>query len=262
MARSSYGLGVPHVCVNDSPHSVAVANLTISLSKRLMTPDMIPKQEWTRFGIAEENVVQYHALDPWAWLKDFEPDRGVLDELGLDESSPIVTFRVPEVFASYLLGNSGAHMALREFIARFLKRRGDVQVVVVPRYREQVRELNAVFGDRIVLCESVVDGASLIAFSDVFVGMGGTMSAEAALLGTPTISSYPGSYIIEDYLIDEGLITKEVDPERLLKEITEVLAALDERKRMAMERARALVSGFEDPIEVISSEVEKILEAS
>lgn len=262
MARASYGLGIPHVCVNDSPHSVAVASLTVPLSKRLLTPDMIPKREWTRFGIAEEDVVQYHALDPWAWLRDFEPDRGVLDELGLDESSPIVTFRVPEIFASYLRGDSGVRMALREFIARFLELRKEVQVVVVPRYKEQVRELKDAFGDRIVLCESVVDGASLIAFSDVFVGMGGTMSAEAALLGVPTISSYPGGYIIEDYLIEEGLITKEVDPERLLKEITEVLAAIDEKKRLAKERARTLVSGFEDPIEVIGSEVEKILEAS
>lgn len=261
MARSSYGLGIPHVCVNDSPHSVAVANLTIPLSKRLLTPDMIPKREWTKFRITEENIVQYHALDPWAWLRDFEPDRGVLDELGLDETAPIVTFRVPEVFASYLLGNSGAQMALREFITRFLKVRGDAQVVVVPRYREQVQELKAVFGDRIVLCESVIDGASLLAFSDVFVGMGGTMSAEAALLGTPTISSYPGEYLIEDYLIGEGLITKEMDPERLLKEIMEILAAVEKRKRLAKDRARALVSGFEDPIEVISSEVEKILEA-
>ena len=262
MARASYGLGTPHVCVNDSPHSVAVANLTIPLSKRLLTPDMIPIQEWMRFGIAEEDVVQYHALDPWAWLRDFEPDRGVLDELGLDDSAPIVTLRVPEIFASYLLGNSGAHMALREFIARFLELRGDVQIVVVPRYGEQVQELDTEFGDRIVLCESVIDGASLIAFSDVFVGMGGTMSAEAALLGVPTISCYPEEYIIEDYLIEEGLITKELDPERLLKEIMEVLGNVDERKGLAKERARTLVSGFEDPIDVIGSEVEKILDAS
>jgi predicted glycosyltransferase len=262
MARTSYGLGVPHVCVNDSPHSVAVANLTIPLSERLLSPDMIPMQEWMKFGIAEENVVQYHALDPWVWVRDFEPDRGVLDELGLDVSAPIVTLRVPEVFASYLLGISGAHMVLREFIERFLQLRRDAQMVVVPRYLEQVKELKAMFGDRIALCESVVDGPSLIALSDVFVGMGGTMSAEAALLGVPTISHYPERYMIEDYLIKEGLISKELDPERLLKRIADVLAEVAERKRMAKEKAGKLVSGFEDPIEVIGSEVEKILEGS
>ena len=88
------------------------------------------------------------------------------------------------------------------------------------------------------------------------------MSAEAALLGVPTISHYPEKYIIEDYLIGEGLISKELDPERLLKGIADVLADIDERKRLAEERATKLVSGFEDPIEVIGSEVEKILEAS
>ena len=262
MARTSYGLGIPHICVNDSPHSVAVASLTIPLSKKLLTPDMIRVEEWTKFGVAEENIVQYHALDPWAWLRDFEPDRGVLDELGLDDSAPIVTFRLPEVFASYLLDNSVVHMALREFIAQFLELSGDAQVVVVPRYQKQIQELRDVFGDGIVLSESVIDGASLSAFSDVFVGMGGTMSAEAALLGVPTISCYPGEYIIEDYLIKEGLITKMADPEQLLGEIMGILADIEERKRLATERATSLVSGFEDPIEVISSEVEKILEAS
>ena len=152
-------------------------------------------------------------------------------------------------------------MALKEFIARFLQLRGDVQVVVVPRYREQVQELDAVFGDKIVLCESVIDGPSLIALSDIFVGMGGTMSAEAALLGVPTISCYPEEYLIEDYLIREGLITKELNPEKLLKGIAEVLGDIDERKRLAKEKAQKLVSGFEDPTEVIGSEVEKILEA-
>ena len=41
-ARVSFGLGIPHLCVNDSPHSEAVARLTVPLSKKLLTPSIIP----------------------------------------------------------------------------------------------------------------------------------------------------------------------------------------------------------------------------
>ena len=70
MARVSYGLGVPHICINDSPHAEAVAKLTIPLSTKLLGPKIIPKESWTRYGISEDRIKQYNALDPWAWLKD------------------------------------------------------------------------------------------------------------------------------------------------------------------------------------------------
>lgn len=61
-ARVSFGMGVPHLCVSDSPHAEAVSRLTVPLSKRIFTPSVIPKEAWTRYGIAEENIVQYKAL--------------------------------------------------------------------------------------------------------------------------------------------------------------------------------------------------------
>jgi hypothetical protein len=258
MARTSFGLGLPHISVNDSPHSVAVAKLTIPLSRKLLTPSMIQVHEWTKFGIAEEDVVQYNALDPWVWLRDLEPDRGVLDELGIDGSRPIVTLRAPEAFASYLLDNSVVHGTLRDFIAKLIESRGDTQIVVIPRYKEQIHELRDTFGNRIILCESVVDGPSILAFSDIFVGMGGTMSAEAALLGVPTFSSYPDNYLIESFLIDQGLLVKILDPVELVDKINTTLNEIERSKELQLVRAQGLIATFEDPIEVIISEIEKL----
>lgn len=49
-ARVAYGLNIPHICVNDSPHSEAVARLTIPLSKLLFTPKIIPKKFGENLG--------------------------------------------------------------------------------------------------------------------------------------------------------------------------------------------------------------------
>ena len=101
-ARVAYGLSVPHYCVSDSPHAEAVSRLTIPLSKMLFTPKVVPKSAWSRYGIREDLIVQYDALDPAAWLKEFKPNPRVLDDLGLDQSLPIITVRPEETEASYL----------------------------------------------------------------------------------------------------------------------------------------------------------------
>jgi hypothetical protein len=263
MARASYGLGIPHVLMSDSPHAEAVARLTVPLSETLLTPKMIPKKAWIPYGITPERIVQYNALDPYVWLKDFKPDENVIEELGIDGSRPIITVRSAETFAAYLADDSARGRSLiLEIIEGLLNMKEDAQVVVIPRYRDQVNELKQAFNDNVIICDNVVDGPSLLHFSDIFVGMGGTMSAEAVILGTPTFSSYPSeSFIIEKYLIDGGYIDKEVDPEMLVSKISRALRNLDEVKEESSERARKLVKGFVDPLEAINREVERVYES-
>jgi len=259
MARVSYGLGVPHVCINDSPHAEAVARLTVPLSRRLLTPKMIPKKAWTKYGIAPERIVQYYALDPWVWLKDFTPDRGILQELRLDESKPILTFRTEENFAAYLLGKTQKETFIIRIINELLEAAEDLQIVAVPRYNEQIETLKEAFGDRIIICESTVDGPSLLHYTSVFVGAGGTMTTEACLLGVPTFSCYPDEpFLILKYLIGKGLVTRETDPKKLVRGILATLANIDQEKNKQTERAQRLAEKFEDPIEIIIREAEKL----
>ncbi|MEM3041605.1 MAG: DUF354 domain-containing protein [Nitrososphaerota archaeon] len=105
-ARTAYGLGIPHYTANDSPHSEAVARLTIPLAERLFSPSIIPLRRWLRLGAKPSQVIRYNGLDPIAWLKTSIPSRRVLDDIGIDDSRPIVVFRMEESFASYLLGRA------------------------------------------------------------------------------------------------------------------------------------------------------------
>jgi predicted glycosyltransferase len=258
MARVSYGLKVPHICVNDSPHAEAVARLTVPLSERLLTPRIIPKRSWTKYGIPSEKIVQYDALDPWVWLKDFKPDERILKKLGLDESKPILTFRTEETFAAYLLGKTQKEMTIIPIIEKILEEKKALQIVAVPRYKEQIKALHEVFKDRIAICELVVDGPSLLNYSSVFVGAGGTMSAEAALLGVPTFSCYPGEpFLVERYLIRKKLVTRETDPDKRVNRILATLSNVDSERKRQSAKVQRLVRNFEDPIEIVTGEVEK-----
>jgi len=258
-ARVAFGLGIPHVCVNDSPHAEAVAKLTIPLSDRLLTPKVIPKRAWMRFGIEAKKIIQYNALDPWAWLKDFQPNQNVLTQLGLDKSRRIMTFRTEETFAAYLLGKAARTPIIIPIIKKLVERFSDSQAVVVPRYEAQAGALKRILGRRVVVCESVIDAASLLSFTSVFVGAGGTMTTEAALLGVPTISCYPAKPpLVHKHLIEQGLIVQETDLKRLEARVAEVMNNLERLRREQTDKAKKLTECFEDPVDVIADTADKI----
>jgi predicted glycosyltransferase len=259
IARVSYGLQIPHICVNDSPHAEAVARLTIPLAKKLLTPKVISKKFWTRFGIDNERIVQYNALDPWVWLKGFKPDKGIIQKLGLNKSKPILTFRTEESYSAYLLGKTKTATNIIPVIKKILESCKDLQIVVIPRYNEQKTLLQKSFkNSNVVVCNSTIDGASLLNYTAVFVGGGGTMSCEAALLGVPTFSFYPGKpFVILKYLVKKKLITHITGTEMLVKEIFVSLSNLEQERKRQKITAQRLVRKFDDPIETIIKVVEE-----
>jgi len=258
-SRVAFGLKIPHVCLNDSPHAEAVARLTVPLATLLLTPQIISKTVWTKFGISKDRIIQYKALDAWAWLRDFKPDKKVLTQLGLEKSKPIVAFRTEESFASYLLGKTSRTPILLPLIESLLKSDVDFQAVVMPRYETQTTLLKDKLGKRARVCESTIDAVSLISYASVFVGAGGTMTTEAALLGVPTFSCYPDKpFLVEKYLIKKELIARETSLERVRAKILETLQKIENVQKAQVVKARKLTSSFEDPVDVIVKAIEKV----
>lgn len=258
-ARTAFGLGIPHYAINDSPHATAVARLTIPLSRRLFSPKIIPVKIWVELGASPGAIVQYNALDPIVWLRGMVPNPAVLGELGLDGTKPIVVFRAEEAFASYLLGHvsEGGSVIVPVIQSLLEKYDGPLQIVALPRYGERAPAIRSALRNRVVVPKRAVDGPSLLVYSSVFVGAGGTMTAEAALLGVPTISCYPREpTLVEEYLIGEGLVFRSTDPYGASTRLIQVLEDLDNFRRVQQERARGLMSEMEDPLNVIVETIE------
>jgi len=256
-SRVAFGLKIPHVCLNDSPHAEAVARLSVPLASLLLTPKIIQKTVWFKYGISPDKIVQYKALDAWAWLKDLKPNEGILTKLGLEKSRPIVVFRTEESFASYLLGRAAKTPLLLPLIRGLLCSGIDFQAVVMPRYETQTKILKETLGKRVKVCDSIIDAPSLLFFTTVFVGAGGTMTTEAALMGVPTFSCYPGeSFLIEEYLIRKGLVIRESSLAKVRKKVLETLHTIETVKEIQKAKAQKVTSSFEDPIAVIAKAIE------
>jgi predicted glycosyltransferase len=236
-ARVAYGLGIRHVGFNDSPHAEAVARLTVPLMSALLCPWVIPYTAWARYGIAKKDVTRYRALDPATWLKHEEaPEAG--------QGKKTILLRLEESKASYIADKKlGTGKMIDDFVGELWQ---SADIVVLCRYQDQIAKIEARYGNRVQVVKGVVDGIALIKTVHLFVGAGGTMTAEAALLGKPTISIAPLEFYVEKYLLKSGLVKRAASSKLLVKIGRKMISDqhyLQEQKK----RAARILAEMEDP---------------
>ncbi len=90
------------------------------------------------------------------------------------------------------------------------------------------------------------DGKHLLNNTDVFIGSGGTMTAESALLGIPAISYNAVPNIIENYLVKKYLVKRERNPVKICNQIKKIFRVSN---REHQKRVKKIVSKMEDPIQ-------------
>ena len=133
-------------------------------------------------------------------------------------------------------------------IKEIIKNFPNEEVVVMGRYTPQVRRLEQVFDKKIRVLSKIVDSKILLKKTDIFIGSGGTMTAEAALLGIPTVSYNAIPNIIETYLVKKKLVKRETNPQRIVNSIKKILESsnLEIKKR-----SKKMLNSMEDPYPIL-----------
>jgi len=219
----------------------------------VLTPWIIPDDEWIDAGAHPKRIRHYRALDPCFWLRDFKPSRDQLKELGLEEGKYIL-LRMPETMASYLRMSDERFLNFVESLSRILE---GLRLVILCRYREQSRIIRrSLKGEGVLVIDKPIFGQSLIYYASIFIGGGGTMTQEAALLGVPAISIYPKKLpTAMKFLAENGLILYYPDPERLLGDIRRILMRRDAMREECKAKAENLWEIMEDPKKRVIEEV-------
>jgi len=251
-SRISYGLGIPHILISDTPHS-PVNRLVAPISEKVLTPWIISDDEWIDAGAHPKKIRHYKALDPCFWLRDFTPSRDQLRELRLKEGEYIL-LRMPETMASYLRMRDEQFL---NFIENLVKILDELKLVILCRYREQSRIIRRSLKDeKVLVIDKPIFGQSLIYYSSIFIGGGGTMTQEAALLGVPTISIYPKELPTAiKFLVENGLILYYSNTEQLLRGIRKILEERDVMRDEFKAKAENLWRIMEDPKKRVIEEV-------
>ncbi|MDA4121578.1 MAG: DUF354 domain-containing protein [Thaumarchaeota archaeon] len=242
-ARIAFGLRTRHIAVNDSPHSIIAGKLALPLSNHLLCPWVVPYSAWYKFGLRRQEITRYKALDPAVWLKREKVGAATG---GKPPSKPTILVRLEEAYAPYMLGTDESWPS--KVLERLASRFGDCRLIALCRYDDQLQKVKRRFGRSFEVPDKVVDGAEEIRRSDVFMGMGGTMTTEAALLGVPTISAYQGSGLYtERYLLSKKLLLKTRSLETLTRYVEKALTP-EYREHCAV-TSRKLLDSMEDPVQ-------------
>jgi len=248
-ARVSYGLNIDHICFSDSPHANAVMRLVIPLVQKLLIPWIIPKKEFTKFGINIKDIISYRAIDAAIIAKR----KGSKNSKKLVKSKrKVILVRVEEEYASYSTKKRPAIPIIKEIIKNF----SDQEIIVMGRYTSQARHLEQTFGKKIRVLNKVIDSKILLKNTDVFVGSGGTMTAESALLGTPTISYNAVPNIIEAYLVRKKLVIRKTNPKQIVISIRKIFGS---KNLEIKKKSKKMIDSMEDPYPILVKTMKSML---
>ena len=198
-------LRIPCSTTFDYEWAAVQHHVNCRLCQAVVVPDAIPPGRLAHYG-ASRKIHAYEGLKEEYYLADFEPEEGVLVELGLDAQRTIVVVRTPPAVSLYHRFENDLFADVLTRLRKAAQSEG-VQSVVLPRTEEQRRQLRGVPG--FIVPERAIDAQSLIAYADLVISAGGTMNREAVALGTPVYTTFEGKLgAVDERLIAEGRLRK------------------------------------------------------
>jgi len=239
-ARISFGLGIKHIAFCDSPHANAVMRLTLPLIQKLLIPHVIPKNEFSRYGIDKKNIISYKAIDAVVTIKR---------KINQNESLPFknnkrknILIRIEEEEASYTSKSSKIIPIIKKIVNQY----NNENIVILGRYTKQIHNLQKIVGKKAKIVKMSFDGKHLLNNTDIFIGSGGTMTAESALMGIPTISYNAVPNIVEKFLVKKYLVKRETNVDKISDYIRKTFESTN---KINQNRAKKIVRQMEDPIQ-------------
>jgi predicted glycosyltransferase len=225
LCRIAFGLGIPIITTFDTIYADAVNRLTLPLSNYIVHSKAIPKKIFRIYGCSKETI-PFDGVDEVAWIKNFKP------AIQYDFGKPLIVIRQFEEKAAY--ANEKVDLFI---LAKKLTKIG--KVVFLSRYQRKSHSIKNLF-----VPKKFVDSASLVAQADLFLGVGGTITREAALQGTPAIVIEKLSdQHVNDYLSRKGFPIFKVKISEVIKLSKKLLGEKREVKH--------LVAKLENPVKVI-----------
>ena len=165
-------LRIPRVVFYDTEIATSTNRWVYPMSSAVCTPDSYA-------GDVRGNHVTYPSYQEMAYLhpNQFEPDLGKLETFGL--TPPYSLLRFVSWEASHDVGATGLTLGDKLRLVNALRVQGEVAVSSEGALPEELEPYR--------LTGPVADVHHVLAGADLFVGESGTMSTEAAVLGTPAI---------------------------------------------------------------------------
>ena len=197
-------LGVRSIYLNDNEHA-AGNKISFLFANTIMVPECLGLEKVQRQWGRRSKVLHYPGVKEAVYL--WRNGRRTLGPRAPSADSAKRIYIRPEPWAAHYY--RGEKNFMDQLVAD-LKHR--FSVVLLPRGDRQKEHYQAEEFAGIVVLDKAIELAAIMDKCDLFIGAGGTMTREAAVLGIPTISVYRGDLLnVDKYLIAERRMIHKID---------------------------------------------------
>ena len=189
-------MGVRCIYMNDNEH--ALGNLpSFVCADTIMLPEYLAIDKVRRYGADPKKVVHYPGVKEGIYLWELSARMGARSGPPDDKTRKVAYVRPEPWTAQYY---KGARAFLDDLLLGMAE---EMDVVLLPRGAAQAQHYRAERFARIRVVDRALDISDIVPDCDLFIGAGGTMTREMAVLGIPTISVYQDELLdVDRYLID------------------------------------------------------------
>jgi predicted glycosyltransferase len=191
-------LGVRSIYMNDNEHAMGNVPSFLAAS-RILVPEFLSDESLRRQWAPLRRVRRYPGVKEGIYLWR-------LDERIRNESRARSAGRRPTVYVRPEPWTAQYYKGDRNFMDELLLGIKDqVAVTLLPRGKAQGEHYRDAKFQGIRIVDTALDIADIAPDCDMFVGAGGTMTREMAVLGIPTISVYQDELLdVDRFLLQQG----------------------------------------------------------
>lgn len=216
-------LGIPSIYMNDNEHAQG-NRLAFLFAGKIIVPKLLGAANLRKQWAKPSKVVTYPGVKEGIYLWNYlsmEPDK---DRYKGKQSFPKTIFIRPEPLTAQY------YKAELNFIDDLLLDLKDrFKLVILPRAKVQETYYRQPRFAGIHVPEKPIGLPQIMKNCDLFIGAGGTMTREAAVLGVPTISIYQDELLeVDKYLIEKGAMVHIKSPNA--EAVTDFLAKREKKR--------------------------------
>ncbi|MBS1741504.1 MAG: DUF354 domain-containing protein [Bacteroidetes bacterium] len=195
-------LGIPSIYTNDNEHALGNKPAFYAATK-ILIPENLPVERVAKGGISAKKVIQYPGVKEGIYLWS----KGEMIQQKRKENPPKgvnIYIRPEPQTAQYYKGKENflddTILALQDKYA----------ITVLPRDANQANHYKQSKFNKIQVPDKPMSFDFIAANCTIFIGAGGSMTRELAILGIPTISVYQDDLLeVDQFLLKKGLMLHE-----------------------------------------------------
>jgi len=214
-------LGIPSIYTNDNEHAMG-NKAGFYFATSVMIPENLPIENVVRKGASRKRVSHYPGVKEgiYLWKKGEQIHKSREHR---DLSKVKIYVRPEPLTAQYYKGGLN-------FLDDTLEQLQDkVTIIVLPRDKTQAAHFRQPKFSRVIVPDKPLEFDQIAEDCTLFIGAGGSMTRELAILGIPTISVYQDDLLeVDKFLLEKGAMLHE--PNITAEKVLQFLSSLQEKK--------------------------------